>query len=228
MPHHAGSPMLAKIRPGFLSQPDEHPHPANAELDLNLVECILENEHVRLEPLSEKHREPLREATSADREIWTAIYPFSLEGDQFDPSWTRIQQDHKAGNWIPFAVIRSGRCVGLTSYIRPEAKYRSVDIGSTYYRPEDRGTVVNPGVKHLLLGHAFGCGANRVQFGVDALNLRSRRAMLKLGATEEGVLRRARTTWTGRVFDRVIFSILAEEWPRVRSNLDAQIAKLAA
>jgi N-acetyltransferase len=194
---------------------------------LNLVECVLENEHVRLEPLSEGHREALREATNADRDIWTTIYPFSLEGDQFDPTWARIQRDHEAGQWIPFAVMRSGRCVGLTCYIRPEPNHRSVDIGSTYYHPEDRGTVVNPAAKHLLLGHAFACGANRVQFGVDALNLRSRRAMIKLGATEEGVLRRARITWTGRVSDRVIFSILAEEWPQVEAKLEARMARLA-
>lgn len=62
-----------------------------------------------------------------------------------------------------------------------------------------------------------------MQFGVDALNTRSRRAMTKLGATEEGVLRRARITWNGRVFDRVIFSVLAEEWPKVSANLESQI-----
>jgi RimJ/RimL family protein N-acetyltransferase len=123
--------------------------------------------------------------------------------------------------------MRSGRSVGLTCYIRPEPEHRAVDIGSTYYRPEDRGGVVNPAAKHLLLGHAFACGVNRVQFGVDALNLRSRRAMTKLGATEEGILRRARITWTGRVFDRVIFSILADEWPGVSARLEARMAQFA-
>jgi len=194
---------------------------------VNLVECVLENEHVRLEPLADNHREPLCEAANADREIWTAIYPFSLAGEQFDPTWARIQRDHATGTWIPFAVLRAGRCVGLTAYIRPEANHRSVDIGSTYYCPEQRGTAVNPAAKHLLLAHAFACGANRVQFGVDALNVRSRRAMTKLGATEEGILRRARIAWTGRVFDRVIFSVLAEEWPAVGANLERQMARKA-
>jgi RimJ/RimL family protein N-acetyltransferase len=195
---------------------------------LNLVECALENEHVRLAPLAEEHRESLREATNADREIWTTIYPFSLAGEQFDPTWKRIQRDRAAGTWIPFAVLRACHCVGLTAYIRPEINNRCVDIGSTYYRPEQRGTVVNPAAKHLLLGHAFACGANRVQFGVDALNTRSRLAMTKLGATEEGILRRARIAWTGRVFDRVIFSILAEEWPTVRANLEMQMVRKAS
>jgi hypothetical protein len=77
----------------------------------------------------------------------------------------------------------------------------------------------------LLLAHAFACGTNRVRFGVDALNARSRAAMTKLGATEEGTLRRARITWTGGVFDRVIYYVLAEEWPRVRAILGAQMAQ---
>jgi RimJ/RimL family protein N-acetyltransferase len=192
---------------------------------MKLVEQTLENRHVRLEPLREVHREALREAANADQEIFTSLYPFSMAGEHFDPFWIRIQNDRAQGSWIPFAVITSGRCVGLTCYIRPEANFRSVDIGSTYYAPAYRGGVVNPAAKHLLLGHAFACGANRVQFGVDALNARSRAAMTKLGATEEGTLRRARITWTGRVFDRVIFSVLAEEWPRVGAILEAQMAE---
>jgi RimJ/RimL family protein N-acetyltransferase len=84
--------------------------------------------------------------------------------------------------------------------------------------------VVNPAAKYLLLGHAFATGANRVQFGVDALNARSRVAMRKLGATEESVLRRAQIAWTGGVFDRVIFSVLADEWPRVKAILEEQLA----
>jgi RimJ/RimL family protein N-acetyltransferase len=195
------------------------------EADMNLAEQILENEHVRLEPLQEIHREALREAANADPVIWISLYPVSMAGEHFDPFWVRIQNDHTLGTWIPFAVITSGQCVGLTCYIRPEEKFRSVDIGSTYYTPEVRGGVVNPASKHLLLGHAFACGANRVQFGVDALNARSRAAMTKLGATEEGTLRRARITWTGRVFDRVIYSVLAEEWPRVSAILETQMAQ---
>ena len=191
---------------------------------MKLTEGVLENEHVRLEPLQETHREPLREAANADHDIWASLYPFSMAGEHFDPFWRRVQNDRSIGSWIPFAVIASGQCVGLTCYIRPEAAHRCVDIGSTYYRPEFRGGVVNPAAKLLLLGHAFACGANRVQFGVDALNTRSRAAMTKLGAIEEGVLRRARIAWTGRVFDRVIFSVLVDEWPRVKATLERQLS----
>lgn len=191
---------------------------------MRLTECVLENASVRLEPLQDSHREPLREATNADSEIWKSLYPVSMAGEQFDPFWARIQNDHSTGAWIPFAVLASGKCVGITCYIRPEEANRCVDIGSTYYRPEFRGRSVNPATKHLLLSHAFACEANRVQFAVDALNTRSRAAMIKLGAMQEGILRQARVTWTGRVFDRVIFSVLADEWPRVRENLERQMA----
>jgi len=83
------------------------------------------------------------------------------------------------------AVVVRGRCIGQTCYIRPDVLYKSVDVGSTYYHPEFRGGLVNPAAKHLLLDHAFACGVRRVQFGVDALNARSRAAMRKLGATQE-------------------------------------------
>ncbi len=156
---------------------------------MKLIECVLENAYVRLEPLNESHRESLQEATNADREIWTSLYPVSMAGEHFDPFWRRIQSDHASGAWIPFAVISTGKCIGITCYIRPEEANRCVDIGSTYYRPEFRGGLVNPAAKHLLLGHAFASRANRVQFGVDALNARSRAAMKKLGATEEGTLK---------------------------------------
>ena len=192
---------------------------------MELTEKVLENDCVRLEPLEEVHREALRAATNADQDIWTSIYPYSLAGEHFDPSWTRLQGYRNTGEWIPFAVVAAGQCVGLTCYIRPEPVNRAVDIGSTYYRPEVRGSVLNPAAKHLLLGHAFACGANRVAFGVDAINARSRAAMTKLGAVEEGILRRARVAWTGRVYDRVVFSVLAGEWPKVKTNLEEQMAR---
>ena len=83
---------------------------------MKLTERVLENEHVRLEPLHELHREPLREAANADREIWTSLYPHLMAGEHFDPFWVRIQNDRSLGSWIPFAVIASGQCVGLTCY----------------------------------------------------------------------------------------------------------------
>ena len=83
---------------------------------------------------------------------------------------------------------------------------------------------MNPASKRLMMAHAFESGARRVQYKVDAINARSRAAVLKLGATQEGILRQDRVTWTGRIRDTVVFSILADEWPAVRERLDARLA----
>jgi RimJ/RimL family protein N-acetyltransferase len=179
---------------------------------------LLENDFVRLEPLADRHREPLREAAGADQEIWT-IYPYSMAGEHFDPFWERIQAERAAGRCIPFAVMSDDVCVGISCYLGIDLVNGSVEIGGTYYRPDQRGTAVNPAAKHLLLGHAFASGVRRVRFNVDAINARSRAAMLKLGAVQEGILRQDRMCWTGRVRDTVVFSVLADEWPAIGDRL---------
>lgn len=186
--------------------------------------AVLEDGFVRLEPLADDHREPLRLACDADPELWPSLYYMSLGGDQFDAGWASLRSQQSAGTRIPFAVLHNGEVVGLSTYIGIDAANRSLEIGTTYYRPEARGGVVNPATKRLLLGHAFAAGAGRVVFQVDALNLRSRAAMTKLGAVEEGLMRNDKITWTGRVRSSVIFSVLAEEWPQVRAGLDARLS----
>ena len=101
-----------------------------------------------------------------------------------------------------------------------------MEIGGTYYHPDVRGGAVNPAAKRLLMGEAFARGARRVQYRVDAINARSRAAVLKLGATQEGILRQDMLTWTGRVRDTVVFSVVADEWPTVRDRLDSRLAAL--
>jgi RimJ/RimL family protein N-acetyltransferase len=186
--------------------------------------AVLEDDFVRLEPLEDLHREPMRIACDADPELWPSLYYMSLGGDQFDAGWASLRSQQAGGTRIPFAVLHNGEVVGLSTYIGIDAANRSLEIGTTYYRPEARGGVVNPATKRLLLGHAFAAGAGRVVFQVDALNARSRAAMTKLGAVEEGLMRNDKITWTGRVRSSVIFSILAEEWPQVRARLDARLA----
>src|SRR5690606_36029105 len=131
----------------------------------------------------------------------------------------RLTREMERGRTIPFAVVVGGVCRGMTTYIAIDPANRSLEIGATYYEPAVRGGPVNPAAKRLLLDHAFGGGANRVQFRVDAINARSRAAVLKLGALQEGILRQDRICWTGRVRDTVHFSILAAEWPSVRERL---------
>jgi len=193
---------------------------------MQLAARPLRNARVTLEPMAPTHREDLRAACDADPETWVRLYPFSMAGEHFDAGWTRLQDDVAAGRMIQFAVVVDGACVGMTSYIAPDAVNRTVEIGATYYRPEHRGGPVNPAAKRLLLGEAFEAGANRVCLKVDAINARSRAAVLKLGATQEGILRQDRVVWTGRIRDTVVFSILAAEWPAVRDRLDHRLAQI--
>ena len=190
---------------------------------MNLEPKILENRFVRLEPMAQTHREELRAACAADPDTWTRLYPFSMLGDAFDVGWARMYASPGPA-WIAFAVMTGGRCGGATSYLAIDAANATVEIGATYYGPELRGGAVNPAAKRLLLANAFEAGARRVQFKVDAINARSRAAVLKLGATPEGMLRQDRVTWTGRIRDTMVFSILADEWPGVRERLDARLA----
>ena len=191
---------------------------------MRLTSTLLQNRFVRLEPFEDHHKEPLRTACDADPELWPTFYYTSLGGAQFDAGWENLRAQQTAGTRIPFAVIRNGELVGLSTFIDIQPTNRAVEIGTTYYRPSARGEVVNPATKWLLLDHAFACGAARVAFQVDQVNLRSQAAMSKLGAVREGVMRNDKITWTGRVRSSVIFSILADEWLQVRGGLDTRLA----
>lgn len=155
---------------------------------MDLGAPLLENAFVRLEPLDDVHTEPLRAACEADQEI-REIYPYSMIGAHFEPFRIRMRAEQAAGRCAPFAVMAGAICIGITCYFAIDPVHRSVEIGGTYYRPDQRGGPVNPAAKLLLLGHAFAHGAHRIRFNVDAINARSRAAMLKLGAVQEGILR---------------------------------------
>ncbi|MBS0361288.1 MAG: GNAT family N-acetyltransferase [Proteobacteria bacterium] len=194
---------------------------------MQLEPKVLEDRFVRLEPMTEAHREDLRAACDADPQTWVQLYPFAMHAEHFDPRWTQMMSDQAAGRTLPYAVIAEGRCQGMTCHLTPDAANASVEIGGTYYAPALRGGAVNPAAKRLMFAHAFASGARRVQFKVDAINARSRAAVLKLGATQEGILRQDRVCWTGRIRDTVVFSVLADEWPAVRDRLDARLAALS-
>jgi RimJ/RimL family protein N-acetyltransferase len=193
---------------------------------MQLEPKVLENRFVRLEPMGEAHREDFHVACDADPATWNALYPYSLAGEHFDAGWARIYAD-PAADRINYAVTVAGRCMGVSSYLTVDPANASVEIGGTYYHPDIRGAAANPASKRLMLAHAFESGARRVQFKVDAINVRSRAAVLKLGAAQEGILRQDRLVWTGRIRDTVVFSVLADEWPAVRDGLDARLARFA-
>lgn len=136
-----------------------------------------------------------------------------------------IEASLAAGSLIPFRVSRpDGRFAGISTYLSPNAISRNVEIGMTMYIKEAQGTDVNPAAKRLLLGHAFGRGAVRVQFNVDQRNTRSQAAVKKLGGVQEGVMRNNRILPTGFLRSTVVFSILAGEWPAVKAGLDTRLA----
>ncbi|WP_226017328.1 GNAT family N-acetyltransferase [Novosphingobium sp. FKTRR1] len=162
-----------------------------------------------LEPLAERHRVGLRAACAQDAEIWE-IYPFSYAGDNFDPQFDALLRSQPVRR--PYAIHHAGTVVGMTAWIEHGAPGWSIEIGNTYIAPSMRGTGFNDRLKRLMLDHAFACGLERVGFKVDVLNTRSQAAVRKIGGVQEGVLRRERRTWTGRVRDTVQFSILRSEW----------------
>jgi RimJ/RimL family protein N-acetyltransferase len=172
---------------------------------------------VRLEYLADRHRDALRAACAADPDIWD-IYPYTMLGASFDAQWARLSASRTV-----FAVTSNDHLVGMTSYLNVDAANAVTETGGTYVVPAARGGHVNPAMKRLMLGNAFDLGARRVEFRVDAINLRSRAAVEKLGAQLDGVLRQNRVTWTGRVRDTCVYSILVEEWPAVRDRLEARL-----
>jgi RimJ/RimL family protein N-acetyltransferase len=184
----------------------------------------LEGRHVRLEPLAEAHREPLRRAAD-DKRIWRHTLT-DARGPGFDPWFDDAAARRAAGRRVPFTVrlLDGNRLVGSTSYLDYNPGHRTVEIGSTWYAPDVWATAVNPECKLLLLAHAFEVlKVNRVAFVTDVLNERSQAAIARLGAVREGVLRAHMLSQGGRVRDSVLFSIVAPEWARAKAGLEARL-----
>lgn len=192
---------------------------------MRIAPVVLEDAFVRLEPFTPGLREPVRRALDCDPEAWAGMVA-SAQGAHFDGWWAGAEAAMTAGTRIAYAVRRrsDGAVVGTTSLYEINPAHRRCEIGSTFYRPEARGGAVNPACKRLLLAHAFDAGAVRVEIITDAANARSRAAILKLGAKAEGVLRKHKTTWTGRARDTAMFAVVDEDWPAVRIGLDERLA----
>lgn len=196
---------------------------------MNLVHQPLENAHVRLEPLTERHRDLLRGAAMADPGTW-AWWPRDMIGEGWDAQFDWQLAEQAAGRWLLHAVIAPhgsgvGHAVGQSCYLAIRPEHHGVEIGGTWYGPGARGTKINPAAKRLLLGHAFDCGAERVELKTDSRNAASRAAMLKMGATFEGIHRRHMRRPDGGWRDTAWFSVIREDWPRVRDGLDARLAQ---
>ena len=171
------------------------------------LHASLDDGALSIAPLAEAHREGLRAACAADPAIWD-IYPVSMLGDAFDPAFDAMRG---TPNRLAFAIL-DGRAVAGCASFWPDAANAVVEIGGTYLAPAWRGGSFNRRIKTLMLDRAFGLGVRRVEFRVDTRNMRSCRAVEKLGAKLDGVLRRNRVTWTGYVRDTAVYSLIAGEW----------------
>ena len=186
----------------------------------------LKGEHATLVPLSADHCPSLVEAVK-DGELWTLWYTFIPTPDELAANIDERLARRAAGSMLPFAVIETatGRPVGMTTYMNIDAANRRLEIGSTWYRKAVQRSAVNTECKLMLLRHAFetlDCIA--VELRTHFMNHQSRRAIERLGAKLDGVLRNHSRMPNGTLRDTCVYSILPAEWPAVKANLEARLA----
>jgi RimJ/RimL family protein N-acetyltransferase len=178
---------------------------------------------IALEPLEQRHLPALIDA-GRDRSIWTYM-PYDVSAG-IGPMLSWHLNENVEGRMITFAVRRlaDGALVGSTSFLNIVPEHGRVEIGSTWYTPQAQATAVNPEAKYLLFGHAFGANYNRVELKTDSKNSRSRAAMTKMGAREEGTLRSHMWVPQGYFRDTVYFSVIASEWPALQAKFEVRLA----
>jgi N-acetyltransferase len=181
----------------------------------------LRSPRVNLEPLDQRHCDDLVEAVK-DGALWTLWYTSVPSPEGMQAEIERRLALQAAGSMLPFTVIdnTTGRAVGMTTYMNVDAKNRHVEIGSTWYCKSVQRTALNTHCKLMLLTHAFetlDCIA--VEFRTHAFNHQSRRAIERLGAKLDGVLRNHQIASNGTLRDTYVYSIIASEWPTVKAHL---------
>jgi RimJ/RimL family protein N-acetyltransferase len=191
---------------------------------LEIIPVTLSGERIQLEPLNHHHKSDLYNAAQ-DSRIW--MYNGSKAyGDNFYKWFDKAMENQRGGLQCPFVVRCKAdqRILGSTRFYDINREHYRLTIGYTWYVPEVWGTFVNPECKRLLLEHAFeNLKVNRVEFVTDARNSRSRAAIKKLGAHEEGILRRHMILEDGYVRDTVVFSIIQAEWLAVKTKLSERL-----
>jgi RimJ/RimL family protein N-acetyltransferase len=180
---------------------------------------------VRLEPLTLDHATELA-PVALDPELWRYTVSQVATEEDLRAYITAALRERDAGTALPFVIREraSASAVGSTRYGNMDLRNRRVEIGWTWVGRAWQRTAVNTEAKLLLLRYAFETlGCNRVEFKTDLLNERSRAALARIGAREEGIMRRHMVTDSGRVRDSVYFSIIAEEWPDVQAKLESRL-----
>ena len=206
---------------------------------MEIAPVTLEGRHVRLEPLLLEHEEALIAAAS-DGELWKSTVTIVPSSPATMIDYIQAALNGQAqGRELPFVIVRKsgtggppvktcGQIVGTTRFYEIRPNDRAVAIGYTWLAKSAQRTAANTESKLLLLTHAFEhWPCNRVELITDVLNQQSRAAILRLGAKEEGVLRKHLILPSGRIRDSVIFSIIAEEWPEVKARLAGKLGAVA-
>lgn len=188
-----------------------------------IAPVTLKGTHVRLEPLNESHISGLAEI-GVGQNFWDFMVYGRMETEDDMRGWVAdIMSRAEKGTDLPFAVIHleSGKVVGATRYLNIMPNDRGIEIGGTWYGVEYQRSSVNTECKLLLLSYAFEkLGCIRVQLKTDLRNLRSQKAIERIGAKKEGILRNHMILPDGRFRDSVYYSILDREWPQVKKNLE--------
>jgi N-acetyltransferase len=186
----------------------------------------LRGEHVRVEPLAAEHEAGLIDAVK-DGELWRLWYTFIPKPEKMAAEIARRLDLQAKGSMTPFTVFDAdGSIAGMTTYMNVDAANKRVEIGSTWYARRVQRGPLNTECKRLLLAHAFDslkCIA--VEFRTHRFNLQSRRAIERLGAQLDGMLRAHQMSPDGTLRDTAVYSIVAAEWPTVRSHLTWQLQK---
>jgi N-acetyltransferase len=187
----------------------------------------LEGTAVRLEPLRLEHAPLLWDVVKNDTTETFRWIPYPMtKPEDFQTLVEKALAELQRGESVPFATVEkeSGRVIGSTRYMNIDAANRKVEIGSTWIAPAWQRSAINSEAKYLMIRHAFeDWGCLRVEVKTDSLNQKSRNAILRIGAKEEGTLRQHMITYTGRLRDTVYFSILDKEWPEVKVKLESMV-----
>jgi RimJ/RimL family protein N-acetyltransferase len=190
---------------------------------MEIKPVVLTGKHVRLEPMTEEHVSDLAEI-GVGQPIWDFMVYGDMNSQDDMRNWVLdIMSRGEKGTDLPFVVIHlaSGRVAGATRYLNIMPKDRGLEVGGTWYGIEFQRTAVNTECKYLLLRHAFETlGCIRVQLKTDRRNERSQKAIERIGAVKEGVLRNHMILPNGRYRDSVFYSIIDTEWPTVKKRLE--------
>jgi RimJ/RimL family protein N-acetyltransferase len=190
---------------------------------MDVKPIVLEGKHVRLEPMTEAHISGLAQI-GLSQDFWQFMLYGDMNTEEDMVNWVRdILARAEKGTDLPFVAIHlaSGRIAGATRYLNIMPKDHGLEVGGTWYGLEFQRTPVNTECKYLLMRHAFETlRCIRVQLKTDLLNVRSQKAIERIGAKKEGVLRNHMILPDGRIRDSVFYSILDTEWPQVKKKLE--------